>query len=123
MVSVSAAHERRQNFEGWRDKPNQAGAGDGVEREACDPRQRFAHDIVKAKALEREDKMTKVEQLREYNPLRLLVFGPAGTGKSLFCGVIRDAGGRWQWNVAGKRRRRRAIALCRQLRRVARLST
>ena len=37
LVTVGEASEMKKRFDAWRDKPNQAGTGDGVAREACDP--------------------------------------------------------------------------------------
>ena len=56
--------------------------GDVVNVSELDPWQKFAHDIVAAKAREREAKEAGVEKLRDYEPLRPFVSGAAGTGKS-----------------------------------------
>ena len=57
--------------------------GDGVERSELDAWQRFAHDIVVESAEKRDaEEFDSVGDLRGYKPLRLLVSGSAGTGKS-----------------------------------------
>ena len=57
--------------------------GDGVSREELDPWQKFAHDIAVFKATERERlSRGSVPQLSNYHPLRLMLTGDAGSGKS-----------------------------------------
>ena len=53
--------------------------GDGVSPEELDPWQKFAHDIAVLKAAERE---RPGKNLRGYHPLRLIITGYAGSGKS-----------------------------------------
>ena len=65
-------------------------AGDGVEPDELDPWQRFAFDIVDVKMTSRADSFREDPLLRphaaaplaNYRPLRMLLFGSAGTGKS-----------------------------------------
>ena len=57
--------------------------GDGVSPEDLDPWQKFAHDIAVLKAAERERLgRNRVTQLSGYHPLRLMITGYAGSGKS-----------------------------------------
>ena len=68
-------------WDGWKDK-SVDDDGDGVERSELDAWQRFAHDIVVGSAEKRDALEASVGDLRGYKPLRLLVAGSAGTGKS-----------------------------------------
>jgi hypothetical protein len=66
----------------WKDKAVD-GASDGVLRRELDPWQKFAHDIVAAKCAERQRKLGfRINNVPGYQPLRLLISGSAGTGKS-----------------------------------------
>ena len=71
----------RKWWDEWKDK-SVDDDGDGVDRSELDAWQRFAHDIVVERAEKRDALEDSVVGLRENKPLRLLVSGSAGTGKS-----------------------------------------
>ena len=80
-VGYEQASAAQKKWELWKDKPV-SDDGDGVERASLDVWQRFAHDIVVGKAEQRDAAEQEVGKLRGYKPLRLLVSGSAGAGKS-----------------------------------------
>ena len=89
----------------WKDTAVDAD-GDGVARDALDVWQRFAHDVAVFKAGERE-RLNKqsVTQLGGFQPLRLLLTGAAGTGKSRTIRAIVRARRRVVLEHGGIRRR------------------
>ena len=85
VSTVSRAMHAKRLEDLWAKWKGQAvdNDGDGVTREDLDPWQKFAHDIAVEKLKERL-RLSKqsVTQLSDYQPLRLIITGHAGSGKS-----------------------------------------
>ena len=86
--TVSAEHDARfrLRWSTWREA-GAAAKGDGRTWDQLDPWARFAFDIVEEKARERDEWLGAEQtrrplRLREGKPLRLILTGGAGSGKS-----------------------------------------
>ena len=80
-VGAGEKDRLRAAWKAWEDAEVD-GEDEGVERGLLDPWQRFAHDIVVSSGAERDRLDESVERLAKYQPLRLILTGMAGTGKS-----------------------------------------
>lgn len=84
----AAAHKERLEalWKTWKGAAVRGG-GDGTTREELDPWQAFAYDIVMQKARERDAAF----HLGGYEPLRMVLTGAAGSGKSRLVRAIASA--------------------------------
>ncbi len=84
-VCASADERFRQSWATWREA-GAAARGDGLTREELDTWGRFAYDIVAEKARERDDwlgsEQARHRPRRRTKPLRMILTGGAGSGKS-----------------------------------------